>query len=256
MKRSTILKSLLSIVITASIFSSAGSITTVAARPNSVSEMYEKQQEYVELIEEYGKKWAAGLTNDETKAVKFYTNGGFQDINYYLRSNEQKLHPESPYSKSYLDQQIKLIDSAINKATLKKDLTVYRYTSEEEFKNKDNFLKHTFGIDLTPLQGVNDFTEYSKKAKKIIDKNIGKGYTALAYTSTSLLKLSGFSQKGVLVEITIPEGTHVPYISSISHFPDEKEFLLPRKTKFKITDTSIIQEGGRDILLVKATVVK
>ncbi len=78
-----------------------------------------------------------------------------------------------------------------------------------------------------------------------------------------------FQKRPIRVEITIPKGTHAPYLDSITQVQGEKEILLPRGAKLKITGTSTVQEtrtilnsetGKREpklinILVIQATVV-
>ncbi|MGN4667861.1 ADP-ribosyltransferase [Bacillus cereus group sp. MYBK234-1] len=195
--------------------------------------------------EKYGEQWVNQLTTEEKEAMKKYTetNSGmfgkkplYTAINTYLRTGEIL----KGYSKDKLQEQITFMDKAINRASLSEEIKVYRLSDAVEFPN--------------PTVG---------------EINIDQ-----AYRSTSLNRdVSGnslFQKKPIRVEITIPKGTPAPYLDSITQVQGEKEILLPREAKLKITGTSTVQEtrtilnsdtGKRepkliDILVIQATVIK
>ncbi|PFF76678.1 hypothetical protein CN339_11415 [Bacillus thuringiensis] len=194
--------------------------------------------------EAYGEKWIRKLTTKEKEAMKKYTetNSGmfgkknlYTAINTYLRTGEIL----KGYSENQLKEQVTFMDKAIHRASLSEDIKVYRLSEAVEFPNL------TVG-----------------------EINIDK-----AYRSTSLNRdVSGnslFQKRPIRVEITIPKGTHAPYLDSITQVQGEKEILLPRGAKLKITGTSTVQEtrtilnsetGKREpklinILVIQATVV-
>ncbi|WP_420972456.1 ADP-ribosyltransferase [Bacillus thuringiensis] len=194
---------------------------------------------------EYGEKWVEKLTTEEKEAMKKYTetNSGmfgkkplYTAINTYLRTGEIL----RGYSEDKLQEQIKFMDKAINRASLSEDIKVYRLSDAVEFP------KPTVG-----------------------EINIDK-----AYRSTSLNRdVSGkslFQKKPIRAEITIPKGTPAPYLDSITQVQGEKEILLPRESKLKITGTSTVSETRKilnsetgkieptlmNILVIQATVIK
>ncbi|MCQ6335094.1 MULTISPECIES: ADP-ribosyltransferase [Bacillus cereus group] len=207
------------------------------------------------IFELYGDEWLSTLTTDEKRAITYYTGPNYADINYYLRSQQQELLPESSVSKMELDTKINLIDSAINKAVLKEDITVYRNTGEQEFQEAKYFLQPIWGPDFNSVEGISNFEEYIKKAIALVQKNINKTYTALAYTSTSLQTGVAFGRSAIRMEIKVSKGTHAPYIDSISNYKGEKEVLLPRGSHFKITGASTVQERGQNTLIIRATLI-
>ncbi|MBG9615749.1 ADP-ribosyltransferase [Bacillus cereus] len=246
MNKKKISKLVLSTGIVASSLFSIGSITTLADTTQQVN---------YASFEADAAKWLSSLTAAQKDAITYYTGQNYTDINYYLRSNNQTTRPGSNVSKADLDKKIYLIDSAMNNATLKEDITVYRNTGEQELNEAKDFLQHTFGLNLNSLDGIKNFEEYIKKAITLVNNNINKTNTALAYTSTSLQKNGVFSGAAIRMEIKVPKGTHAPYIDSISQFKGEKELLLPRQSQFKITGASTIQENGHNILVIRATLV-
>ncbi|MBJ8113812.1 ADP-ribosyltransferase [Bacillus cereus group sp. N6] len=251
MNQKNISKVLLATGIAASSLFFVGSATSVAATTSTSN----TQQVNYAVFEEYGKKWLASLNADQKNAITYYTGQNYTDINYYLRSNKKTTLPGSSISKAELDKKISFIDSAINKATLQEDITVYRNTGEQELNAAKDFLQHTFGLDLNSLDGIKDFDKYINKAISLVNNSINKTNTALAYTSTSLQKNGVFSGSAIRMEIKVPKGTHAPYVDSISKYKGEKELLLPRGSKFKIIGASTIQENGHNILVIRATLV-
>ncbi|PEP90517.1 ADP-ribosyltransferase [Bacillus toyonensis] len=251
MNKENITKVLLATGLAASSPFSVGNATSVAATTSTSS----TQQVNYAAFEEYGEKWLSSLTADQKNAITYYTGQNYTDINYYLRSNKTTTLPGSSISKAELNKKISLIDDAINKATLKEDITVYRNTGEQELSAAKDFLQHTLGLNLNSLDGIKNFEEYINKAITLVNNNINKTNTALAYTSTSLQKNGVFSGSAIRMEIKVPKGTHAPYVDSISEYEGEKELLLPRGSKFKITGASTVQENGHNILVIRATLV-
>lgn len=242
---------LLSIIIVTSTVLSIGNVNALATIININATL---SKNYTDL-EGDESKWLTTLTVDEKNAIIYYTGQNYMYINYYLRSNKLDLPPGTTIPKLELDNKIRLIDSAISKAVLKEDIMVYRNTGEQEFKEAKYFLQPIWGPDLNSLEGIENFEEYIKKAITLVQKNINKTYTALAYTSTSLQKNTTFGRSAIRMEIQVPKGTHAPYIDSISKFKGEQEVLLPRKSNFKITGASTIQERGQNILIIRATLI-
>ncbi|HDR4458153.1 ADP-ribosyltransferase [Bacillus sp. FSL K6-1338] len=206
---------------------------------------------------EYGEKWIKKLTKSELAAMKKYTGDDYDALNTYLRTGEIM----SGYSKKDLKQTIAFMDKAIQRASLPEEITVYRRSTEQEFKRDKNFLKHMFNLDLDSLDS---FETYIKKAIDLVNANVGKTNIDKAYRSTSL-KSEGsgdpfFLKRPIRVEITIPKGTHAPYLESISSFPEEKEILLPHGSKFKLTGASTVQETIRNqlinVLVIRAKLIK
>ncbi|PFN80955.1 hypothetical protein COJ76_31145, partial [Bacillus thuringiensis] len=209
---------------------------------------------------EYGDKWIKKLTKSELAAMKKYTGDDYDALNTYLRTGE--ILPN--YSKGDLKQTIAFMDKAIKRASLPEEITVYRRSTEQEFQRDKNFLKHMFDLDFDSLGSLDSLDTYIQKAINLVKANIGKENIDKAYRSTSL-KSEGsgdpfFLKRPIRVEITIPKGTHAPYLESISSFPEEKEILLPHGSKFIITGASTVQETLKNqtmnILVIRATVVK
>ncbi|MGM1049225.1 MAG: ADP-ribosyltransferase [Bacillota bacterium] len=231
------------------------------------------------------KKWAENLetkAHEQYEAIRYYTGElGYQSINHYLRSNQTKLlskeelkkelrqkgksenvikeeltQIEKRLSKPGIDNTIHEIDAAMRRFSLKEDITVYRNTGEQELNKKENyFLQNILRLDFKPLENLKTYEEYITKAIEIVEANIGKTNTALGYTSTATQKNTVFKERPIRLEIQVPKGTSAPYIDTISQFPNEKEVLLPRESKFQITGASTVQEQGHNVLVIKAKLI-
>lgn len=147
------------------------------------------------------KEWKEGLSDAEQEALWRYQGSVYDRINGTLRSGKR--------ATGRLKEVIDLGDSAIAKGIVRENVTVYR-----GFSNPD-IVKNW-----TRLEG-----------KIITDKG---------FTSTSLYKDTAEyfrrQSKGVLAEIRVPEGARGAWIGALGD-ASEGEFLLPRGSKFKVTET-------------------
>ena len=75
-------------------------------------------------LEAYGVEWLTTLNTNEKSAITYYTGQNYVYINQYLRNKRQEIPSGSTISKLELEDKIRLIDSAINKAVLKEDIMV------------------------------------------------------------------------------------------------------------------------------------
>ncbi|WP_186315015.1 ADP-ribosyltransferase [Bacillus thuringiensis] len=200
----------------------------------------------------YGINWVSKLSFDEIRAVNFYTGDGYTPINTDLRNGKAN----SSNNKDAID----LIDSALKKASLKEGTTVYRTTAEAEFKDFggfNGFFKDTFNIDFKELEDIKDSATFIIRAAELVNKALNKPYSSKAYTSTGIVKgtVPAFNTRPIRIEFTVPSGIHGAYIVPISHFPNEKEFLLPRGAHFKVTGASTKEENGKLLLEIRAEVL-
>ena len=138
------------------------------------------------------------LTHEEVEAVLQYTRSDdYADLNSYLRTGQS--------GNAYFDNEIKLLNSAINKTQITEDITVWR------------------GIK-------------SMDVKKIAEKTKTHDITAFTSTSTSkeiAEKFAGVGDDAVIYKISIPKGTHAIDAMGISRKPEEAEILLPPTGIFK-----------------------
>ncbi|MCU4949047.1 ADP-ribosyltransferase, partial [Bacillus cereus] len=213
-------------------------------------------------FKKFGEKWANSLEPKEKAAITAYSGPDYTVINSYLRNN-MNLHLElvqgTPQAKlnkmiDKLNETIESADDAIQKAVLEENTVLSRDTGEIEMRKEDGFLQHMFGLDLESESGIKTFEDYLEKAKTLVQHNIGTTLIPLAYTSTTIKNKNTFNPySAIRLEITAPKGTHAAYIASLSQYPQEKEVLLPRESKFKITGASTVQENGVNRLVIKAT---
>lgn len=82
-----------------------------------------------------------------------------------------------------------------------------------------------------------------------VKRMIGKEFTEEGFMSTSLLPLKKFSS-GIDMIIKAPKGTPGAYISEISVFPEEFEFVLGKGRKMKIRDVYPISMDEKLLLIV------
>ncbi|WP_179139732.1 ADP-ribosyltransferase [Bacillus sp. CDB3] len=191
-------------------------------------------------------QWENQLTSLEKQAINYYTGMGYKYINTELRKSTVD-GEESKY--------IKLIDSALKKAAVSNKMTVYRYTDERQVKGRQDSLQQFKDLQLDTLENINDTQKYIQMAQKIVENWVGKTIKEPAYTSTAIEKTAKFSGRPIRFEIEVPKGTHAAYISSMSNFPDEKELLLPRGSKFKVMGASTVTENNAPLLIIKVTLV-
>ncbi|MED2777323.1 ADP-ribosyltransferase, partial [Bacillus thuringiensis] len=213
-------------------------------------------------FEKFGEKWANSLKPKEKAAITAYSGPDYTVINSYLRNN-MNLHPEWVQGTSQaeltemideLNKTIESVDDAIQKAVLAEDTVLSRDTGEIEMHKEDGFLQHMFDLDLESESGIKTFGDYLEKARTLVQHNIGTTLIPLAYTSTTIKNKNTFAPySAIRLEITAQKGTQAPYIASLSRYPSEKEVLLPRESKIKITGASTVQENGFNRLVIKAT---
>lgn len=153
------------------------------------------------------KKWAKGLSKSDIKAIRYYTNKGYDQINTTLRT------PTTKATKKVMTS-IAQINSSIARFNLTKPLTVYRGTS---------------------LTGL-------KKSLANQSIKVGRSYRDPAYSSCTLSQMIalGFSKQHVVLKINLPAGKHGAYIDPISTNIGEKEYLLKSGTKMIVTK---VQKG-------------
>ncbi len=77
----------------------------------------------------------------------------------------------------------------------------------------------------------------------------GATFTDQAYTSTSFDQANperfAGGDDGAIMRISAPEGQTGLAASSLSEFPEEHEFILPRNTQYSITSVSVDPDTGK-----------
>ncbi|MEK4500026.1 ADP-ribosyltransferase [Bacillus sp. FSL R12-0069] len=173
-------------------------------------------------------KWIKNLSEGESKDLKGYTGSHYDSINTYLRTNKGKLIG------SAVDEKIKNIDSALKKARVPENITVYRRVTDWQFDKDVNTLrpqneKHQFGKLI-------DRDAFSEIRKNFYNKT----FTSDGYMSTSLSQdpHESFTKHPILLKISVPAGTEAGFIDKLSGY-DQVELLIQRGYKFRYTSFDI-----------------
>lgn len=164
-----------------------------------------------EILDTLGRATKNTVSSQEAEAIRRYTGSGAGEVNRWLRSMGAS-HIDVG-TKRLMDNLIK----AFEKMPVTDDvITLYRGTS---FHTKENFLA-------------------------FVDKlKVNMNYEDLGFMSTTTaestaLNFGGRSQLGCFFEIRVPKGSQVlqPFNSL---YPNEKEVILNRGSKFKILDVVV-----------------
>lgn len=155
------------------------------------------------------------LPNDQRDAIELYTSNYYEVMNPGLRSGENE-NDLSHLSES--DQAaVKSIDAAIKDFELKEPIEVWR------------------GSSAALLGGVTDIGQ--------LKGMIGATVYDQAFVSTSVKKGSAFGGS-IVYKILVPAGkNHGAYISEISQFKGEREFLLKRNSPLRIVAVGDAGDG-------------
>ncbi len=168
---------------------------------------------------ESAKTWTNDLSDNERECIVDYTGMANIAVNEYLRDNH--IYEED---EEWVSDAINNLDSAIERFELKENVTMYRGCS-------------------------------SKLLKLNIDENlIGQEYRDLGFMSTAVDKEEAeifadgrafdSDSDPVILKIDIPAGIgRGAYLSGLSDFSDEKEFLLKRDSTFEIYGITYNEDG-------------
>ncbi len=153
--------------------------------------------------------WEERLKLPERTSLADYTGnsrvrGNFRELNEPMR-NEQPMEKD-------LQDRVKHINNAMNKYELGDDLIVYRGCSGDLFG------------------GLYDADEIRKNY-------LGRVVRDRGFVSTSAVKGKQFTKKSIQLKIRIPHGRgRGAFISPLSHYPKEHEFLLKNNSSFRVTN--------------------
>ncbi len=193
-------------------------------------------------IQQYS-SWVESLTSRERDALNKY---GYTSNNVarYLRRGPDSI-PE--YTVKDTADQIKGIDSAMKKATIKDPITVYRGVG-----------KDYLGVDWTDEQSIK-----SRIGGTITDDSFMS--TSLSEEVATVYKRTG----GPVFEIDVPSGTHGAYIDSVVSTPEKLieyaeegdpgniEYLLDRGYSLCITGyTKKVDQYGKEYFYIKAKLAR
>ena len=211
-------------------------------------------------IEQASEEWYAKLSEKEKQAVFDYTSG-YNTNASYLRDT---LDVEG-WSKEAIDElkkeyarDVKILDGALDKYELDKDIKVYRTVNADFYKS--------YGISIDDLYSNPKYWPETKGAGKLyldmLEGHVEKGYMSTSFSLDETFRLN--TQAHTLFEIDIPAGAKGAYLGDNSALAAQKEFLLSRNTKLEIKEAfyeniKYIDDDGiqqeRLVLKVRAKVV-
>lgn len=153
------------------------------------------------------------LTDNEKKALTWYTTSAFDTFNEGLR-NDKPIHTN----------RMKSMDDAMAKGVLTEPITVWRGSTADLLGFKST-------PSISELKGL-----------------IGGEFIDKAFVSSSAVKGQGsFTHKPVQYKITVPAGKgRGQWIKHLSDISPENEFLMKRSTKFKVT--GVEESGGKPLV--------
>lgn len=177
------------------------------------------------------KTWDSRLTDKEREALTIYTTERFISINSGLRNGNLSAKDKAV---------VKDIDSALNKSITEGKNTLYEH--QRLYRATDNPI-----VNIAVSQAIKD------------GKHIGFTFTEKGFTSTTLDKkvadnyLRGNTPR--MFVIHVKPGTKAGDISKYSSYAKEKEVLIARDTKYKITGVEKVKEKY-DVRVLGGKVVK
>jgi len=211
-------------------FSKAESLAPTTQR---FREFDQDPQELKRVNEELNKKYKPAfdkLSPDERKGIQHYTGSAYNDWNPALG----RLHAGHPTStdKQILKESKDLINATndgLHSTKAHKDMSVYK------------------SMDLNLF--IKDHPTASHSSNHALSKLIGREFQngAIDSTSISAKVAKGFGGNDrVIAKIHIQKGTHGMYVgggdenlgTNMSKYPGEKEFILPRGRKYKVSHVS------------------
>lgn len=218
-------------------------VSKVASEDTTVYTKFDGGVESVRYSIQQYSSWVESLTSRERDALNKY---GYTSNNVarYLRRGPDSI-PE--YTVKDTADQIKGIDSAMKKATIKDPITVYRGVG-----------KDYLGVDWTDEQSIK-----SRIGGMITDDSFMS--TSLSEEVATIYKRTG----GPVFEIDVPSGTRGAYIDSVVSTPEKLiefaeegdpgniEYLLDRGYSLCITGyTKKVDQYGKEYFYVKAKLAR
>ena len=176
-------------------------------------------------------KWKSSVSADEKDALRWYTADGYGDINDFWRKKNgwEYINAENVKDAS------RNLDAVISRFKLKDNIVVQRGV-------EDIFLS-SFGVE--DIDSVKDL--------------IGTTFVDAGYgSSTALIGNKVATAKPVLYEIEIPAGIgRGAYINEFGNqYKDvEYEFLMPRNSKYIVTDVVINENPIPEQIIIKMRMI-
>ena len=160
--------------------------------------------------------WSKNLSRSEIQAIQDYSENNYGFINASLRDGKT----DSEYYKQGLK-----IEKALNKFDLKKNITVFRGDNGGLLPNGEG-------------KTVDELLAIAQKGLEFKTKN---------FVSSSVTH--PFEPRIAQYTIKVPKGKRGAYIKKLSSFRDENEFLINRKTKFRVVDAYAVTANRVNISL-------
>ena len=200
---------------------------------NRIDELNRRTQELEKDGKLFDSSYWQSLSEDQRKAVKEYTSGGYMGMNELLRNGA------GGFSQAGLDGARKLIKDcaeAIEGCALQEDAVTYRQVSKHA-------LNKMLGFDITSTP----LTE--KTATGILGLTfLDKGFYSSAVGGANTLWFSS----DVKITTILPKGTKAMYLEPITNNGDELEMLVQRGTRFAVKDFTTNDSGIINGLIVEA----
>ena len=186
-------------------------------KPNEIDDFFRKQKSY--------QKWLKNLSSYEVESIHEYTTAMYEDYNHVLREGKQGfLDKITGGSSQKLSDEIKKWYNDIEKKSEQIISAISTYKAEKTFKTYRLF-----------NQSEDDFLVNAVGKTLVIDKG---------FMSTSLDKAVieefGGGDVEIQLNIFIKKGQSVgAYISELSNYADEKEFIIKPNTRFKVLSETV-----------------
>ena len=165
-------------------------------------------EEIKELEEESDKVYQEARKIGTIGSINTYTEEYYMDVNYYLRNNSFPPNAPDDY-KDYVKKIATDTEKTINKFELKENITTYKGTSSEYYK----------------------------------DYKVGDTFEMKEFNSTSINKevaTNNFKDKQnpYTLEIRVSKGTNAIYLGKNSANSNEYELLINKGTSYKVIEKS------------------
>lgn len=169
--------------------------------------------------------WKDDITSDERYETERYTGYSYYDWNDSLRNDNGKGWESDTME----------LDNALNKFDLKQNIVTYR------------------GLGSS---AVNSMFGGKLSTDELNSNWVGAVISDKAFLSTSISSSVAydFSSSGYVLKINVPKGKgRGAYVDSISKHQGEREFLMPRNTKLKITGAYYDSNNGYTVITANYT---
>ena len=186
-------------------------------KPNEIDDFFRKQKSY--------QKWLKNLSSYEVESIHEYTTAMYEDYNHVLREGKQGfLDKITGGSSQKLSDEIKKWYNDIEKKSEQIISAISTYKAEKTFKTYRLF-----------NQSEDDFLVNAVGKTLVIDKG---------FMSTSLdravIEEFGGGDVEIQLNILIKKGQSVgAYVSELSNYADEKEFVIKPNTRFKVLSETV-----------------